>query len=128
MTACSTSRSAPTCGAGASAWRRTACRSARTIEDVRPDDVVDATSGMPATLSRSMGMEALAAGEVAVVTLAGGVGQPLDARGRRGEGAASLLPSWAASIAPSSKCTWPRAGASVACAARRCRTSSPPAI
>ena len=35
-TARSTSRSAPTCAAGASAWRRTACRSPRDIRDVQP--------------------------------------------------------------------------------------------
>jgi hypothetical protein len=43
------------------------------IEDVAPDDVVDANSGLPARY-RESGMRALADGMVAVVTLAGGAG------------------------------------------------------
>jgi len=43
------------------------------IEDVRREDVTDATSGLPERLRRR-GMESLAAGELAVVTLAGGIG------------------------------------------------------
>jgi hypothetical protein len=43
------------------------------IEDVGPDDVYDATSGLPNAL-RDIGMDALAAGTVAVVSLAGGAG------------------------------------------------------
>jgi len=43
------------------------------IEDVRPDDVSDATDGLPGEL-RSLGEDALAAGSVAVVSLAGGAG------------------------------------------------------
>ena len=43
------------------------------IEDVLPSDVTDATDGLPEPLRR-IGMDALAAGEVAVVSLAGGIG------------------------------------------------------
>jgi hypothetical protein len=43
------------------------------IEDVDPGDVCDATHGLPEKF-RALGMEALAAGTVAVVSLAGGVG------------------------------------------------------
>ena len=72
-TACSTSRSKPTCAAAASAWRRTAFRRAAGIEDAGPDDLLDATHGL-AGHYRETGMDALAAGAVAVVSLAGGVG------------------------------------------------------
>ncbi len=44
-----------------------------TIEDVSPGDVHDATHGLPDRL-RALGMDALAAGAVAVVSLAGGSG------------------------------------------------------
>ncbi len=43
------------------------------IEDVGPDDVYDATHGLPDTW-HNIGLEALASGAVAVVSLAGGVG------------------------------------------------------
>ena len=43
------------------------------IRDVLPDDVHDATRGLPAELHK-LGIEALAAGALAVVTLAGGAG------------------------------------------------------
>lgn len=43
------------------------------IEDVHPDDVYDATQGASEHL-RAIGMDALASGSVAVVSLAGGVG------------------------------------------------------
>ena len=43
------------------------------IEDVRPDDVFDATAGVPQHFS-DLGLEALASGAVAVVSLAGGTG------------------------------------------------------
>jgi len=43
------------------------------IEDVAPGDIVDATAGLPARY-RETGMQALADGMVAVVTLAGGAG------------------------------------------------------
>jgi len=43
------------------------------IEDVAPDDITDATVGLPARY-REAGMQALAEGMVAVVTLAGGAG------------------------------------------------------
>ncbi len=43
------------------------------IEDVRAGDVTDATAGLSEEL-RSVGLDALAKGEVAVVSLAGGVG------------------------------------------------------
>ena len=43
------------------------------IEDVSPDDVCDATEGLPEKL-RDLGTEALEAGTVAVVSLAGGAG------------------------------------------------------
>jgi hypothetical protein len=44
-----------------------------TIEDVGPEDVFDATQGLPQHY-RDTGMQALAAGAVCVVSLAGGVG------------------------------------------------------
>jgi hypothetical protein len=44
-----------------------------TIEDVEPDDVFDATNKLPQKL-HTMGMDALAQGAVAVVSLAGGAG------------------------------------------------------
>jgi hypothetical protein len=44
-----------------------------TITDVQPDDVIDATRPLAAR-HRSAGVEAIASGEVAVVTLAGGIG------------------------------------------------------
>lgn len=43
------------------------------IEDVGPDDVYDATAGLPARY-RELGLNALAEGTVAVVSLAGGAG------------------------------------------------------
>jgi hypothetical protein len=43
------------------------------IEDVKPEDVYDASQSIPLSY-RKTGMDALAAGEVAVVSLAGGVG------------------------------------------------------
>ena len=43
------------------------------VENVGPDDVCDATAGLPAHLYR-LGMEVLAAGAVAVVSMAGGSG------------------------------------------------------
>ncbi len=43
------------------------------IEDVAPDDLLDATRPLPTHYAKA-GMEALAAGRVAVVTLAGGAG------------------------------------------------------
>jgi len=43
------------------------------IEDVTPDDITDATAGLPAHY-RETGMQALADGMVAVVSLAGGAG------------------------------------------------------
>ncbi len=43
------------------------------IEDVQPDDVFDATNGLPERF-RQIGLEALAAGAVAVISLAGGAG------------------------------------------------------
>ena len=43
------------------------------IEDVREGDVVDATSGLPKAM-HDLGADALAAGSVAVVSLAGGIG------------------------------------------------------
>jgi len=44
-----------------------------TIEDVNPDDVYDATHGLP-PLFHNIGLDALAEGAVAVVTMAGGAG------------------------------------------------------
>ncbi len=44
-----------------------------TIRDVSPEDVTDTTNGVPAAF-RKLGQEALAAGAVAVVTLAAGAG------------------------------------------------------
>ena len=53
--------------------------------------------------------------------------QPLDQGRGRGQSASTRSASWAAGIAVSSKCTWPRAGAWAAPAGRCFRTSSPPA-
>ena len=43
------------------------------IEDVKPDDIYDATQGMPDGF-RNIGLQALSEGAVAIVTLAGGAG------------------------------------------------------
>jgi hypothetical protein len=56
------------------------------IEDVLPGDVFDATRGLPEPYRRA-GMDALAAGTVAVVSLAGGVGS----RWTRGAGVVKAL-------------------------------------
>jgi hypothetical protein len=56
------------------------------IEDVRPEDVADASAGLPERLRRR-GLEALASGELAVVTLAGGIGT----RWTRGAGVVKAL-------------------------------------
>ena len=56
------------------------------IEDVGPQDVCDATSGLPEHLLR-LGAEALAAGEAAVISLAGGAGS----RWTRGAGVVKAL-------------------------------------
>ena len=112
-TACSTSRSAPTCAAAASAWRRIACRPAPTSRMCDAGDVLDATSGLPAACAQS-GWRRWRAGAVAVVSLAGGRGQPLDARARAWSRRCIRSASSAGGIAPSSKSTWPRAGASAA--------------
>jgi hypothetical protein len=56
------------------------------IEDVLPNDVVDVTNPLPA-FYRDRGMSALAQGEIAVVTLAGGVGS----RWTRGAGVVKAL-------------------------------------
>jgi hypothetical protein len=56
------------------------------IEDVNPDDVYDATHGIPNAL-RAAGMDALAEGAVAVVSLAGGAGS----RWTRGAGVVKAL-------------------------------------
>jgi hypothetical protein len=57
-----------------------------TIEDVRPGDVFDATGALDERLAR-LGMEALRAGQAAVVTLAGGAGT----RWTRGAGVVKAL-------------------------------------
>ena len=57
------------------------------IEDVAPDDLVDSTAGLPAHY-RESGMQALADGMVAVVTLAGGAGS----RWTKGAGVVKALP------------------------------------
>jgi hypothetical protein len=57
-----------------------------TIEDVLPGDVCDATRGLPAKY-RSIGLKALADGEIAVMTLAGGVGS----RWTRGAGVVKAI-------------------------------------
>jgi hypothetical protein len=84
------------------------------VRDAAEDDVFDATGAAAAALPpafRQAGLEALAAGRVAVVTLAAGIGS------RWTQGA----------TARSSKSTWPRAAVSAACAGRPSPTSSPPA-
>src|SRR6185369_10737711 len=57
-----------------------------TIDDVRPGDVFDATGAVDERFTQ-LGMEALRAGEVAVVTLAGGAGT----RWTRGAGVVKAL-------------------------------------
>ncbi len=124
-TACSTSRSAPTCAAGGSAWPRTACRSAARSTTSRPTMSPTRRASCRAN-TVDLGLQALADGAVAVVTLAGGAGS----RWTQGAGVVKALhpfAGWAASTAPSSKSTWPRAAASASFAATRSRTSSPPA-
>lgn len=62
------------------------------IEDVRAEDICDATAGLPDRYA-AIGREAIAAGAVAVVTLAGGAGT----RWTRGAGAVKALnPFWKA--------------------------------
>ena len=56
------------------------------IDDVAPDDVFDATGDLPASL-HALGMDALAEGAVAVVSLAGGAGS----RWTRGAGVVKSL-------------------------------------
>ena len=72
LTASSTSKSAPISRTAALGWRKTACRPAPTIEDVQAGDVIDATAACRDI--SPLGRQALADGEVAVVTLAAGVG------------------------------------------------------
>ncbi len=91
-----------------------------------PDDRPGCYARHCPTRYHEIGLEALAAGKVAVVTLAGGSRQPLDQGRGRGEGAQSVL-QLGGGIAASSKCTWPRAAARARLAALRCPTSSPPA-
>ena len=47
------------------------------IEDVQPADVVDATGALPEKYF-TIGRQALASGEAAVVTLAAGIGSPVN--------------------------------------------------
>ena len=74
---------------GASAWRRTACRSAATIEDVQPGDVFDAVHGLTPEMTDAgpggAGRRAGGRGHAG-----GGRRQPLDAGRGRGQGAASV--------------------------------------
>ena len=88
------------------------------IEDAVPDELDPR--------HRTLGMQALAEGRVAVVTLAGGVGSRWT-KGRARSRRSTRSASWAAGTATSSRRTWPRACASAASAARCCRTSSRPA-
>ncbi|MDQ1469563.1 MAG: hypothetical protein QOJ99_1043 [Bryobacterales bacterium] len=60
--------------------------STTTIEDVLPGDVFDATDKLP-HMYRELGMKALADGEVAIMTLAGGVGS----RWTRGAGVVKAI-------------------------------------
>ncbi len=73
LTEPSMSKSAPTCGMGASAWRKTAWPASATIRDVEPEDVIDATGRLPEKYL-TLGRQSLANGEAAVVSLAAGVG------------------------------------------------------
>jgi hypothetical protein len=59
------------------------------IEDIEPGDVYDATAGLPDILT-GLGLEALAAGTVAVVSLAGGAGS----RWTKGAGVVKALNSF----------------------------------
>ena len=73
----STSRSAPTCETGASAWRRTACPPSTDDRGrARRTDVIDATASgrCRRSAARARHCRRLRAGEVAVVTLAAGAG------------------------------------------------------
>ena len=72
-TASSTSRFSPTCAAGCIGLSQNRLPASSKIEDVAGGDVLDATSGLPESVRR-IGMDALASGTVAVVSLAGGIG------------------------------------------------------
>ena len=126
-TASSTSRSAPICATAASAWRRTACRPSTMIEDVSRRGRGRLPRARSTGLSRELGRDG-----------AGRRARWPWCRWRPARAAAGRrAPAWsrrcirsassAAGTAPSSRFTWPRAGASGGRAAMPCRTSSPPA-
>ena len=114
-TACSTSRSRPTCAAAASAWRRTVCPPAAASKTSRPDDVFDAVTDCRARY-RETGMEALADGHGGRGHAGRRRGQPLDQGRGRGEGAQPLLPAGRPAPQLHRSRTWPRAGAPAALA------------
>ena len=96
----------------ASAWRRTACPPAARIEDVRPDDVLDAHGELPDALSR-----ARHGGAAPTARWPWSRWPPAPAAaGRKGAGVVKALqPVLQAGRPPphaSSRCTWPRAAAS----------------
>ena len=96
------------------------------IEDVRPGDLINVQSG-PAQRAVQVGTEALRRGEVAVVSLAAGVGS----RWTRGAGvvkAANPSSPSRAVIDRSWNCTWPSRAARADCSAPIYRTCSPPAF
>jgi hypothetical protein len=101
----STSRSAPTCAAAASGWRRTGCR-----ERHHRGRAARRTCGCAATGSANCvpGEEALRNGEVAVVTLAAGAGSRWT-RARAWSRPCTRSASAGRHTAASSKCIWPRA-------------------
>ena len=97
-TACSTSRSRPTCAAAASAWRRTACRPAAASKMPARTTCWMPLHGLPEHY-RETGMDALAAGAVAVVSLAGGVGS----RWTKGAGVVKALNPFSQAGRPASQ-------------------------
>ena len=89
------------------------------IDDVMPDDVIDATGQLPRELY-DLGMQALADGAVAVVSLAGGAGS----RWTQGAGVVKALHPFAklgGKHRTFIELTWPRAGGSAGCVGLRCR-------
>ena len=76
------------CAAGASAWRRIACRPAAGIEDVQDGDVLDATAGLPARYRGTGHGRRWRDGDGGGGDAGRRRGQPLDQGRRRGEGAA----------------------------------------
>ena len=116
------------CSAAGSAWRKTACRPAPSSRMCSRDDVIDASGQTGRSHPHDRAGEALARGRGGRGHAGRRGGQPLDARGGRGQGAASLLQAGrpAPHVSRSPPGQEPARRRSLrGC---RCRTSSPPAI